>query len=155
MKQDPRPTIGQICTDLEQKTPDTLNAIELTEARVPDIVKEFQSCVQQAIKDFGPDTDFYIEAKLGYTKFRHATKHLHSARLTCPEPSLDQTVYKYDHKKQDDDLLWQIPDLVTVTFFYRNKLNIVPEQRELLQYVLDFLDGTLHKKWNQLYKGSN
>lgn len=61
----------------------------------------------------------------------------------CPTPRYDLTVYHY--KKIEDELfyLWTVPDAYTCHILKENSLNVIPQDREMLQHVLDFFDGTL------------
>ena len=72
----------------------------------------------------------------------------------CPTPTYDQTIYKYDHHKESIEFLWVIPDKETCLTLYENKDIVVPEERALLQFVLDFYDGTLYRLMKKLNKES-
>lgn len=67
-------------------------------------------------------------------------------RVSCPTPTYDNTVLKYHY--QDDFLeeLWVIPDKETVSLYKNNALMVDPTEKQLLQYVYDFEDGTLLKR---------
>ena len=67
------------------------------------------------------------------------------ARLSCPTPDYDQTLYKYSHKQESLTFLWVIPSRDTCQLLKDNALQVVPEERELLGFVLNFADGSLFK----------
>jgi hypothetical protein len=63
----------------------------------------------------------------------------------CPTPYFDQTVYKYNHRLCDLKYLWTVPDKETALTLKENKNIVVPAERPLLQFVLDYFDGNLHR----------
>ena len=66
-------------------------------------------------------------------------------RSTCPTPEWDQVVYYY--KRADDALnfLWVIPSKDTCELLRENALMVAPDERDLLNFVLNFYDGTLER----------
>ena len=75
--------------------------------------------------------------------------HLHRFRFTwtidCPTPTYDQTIFKYIHSTGDLKYMWTIPDRETCKLLLANKDKVVPEERQLLDFVIDFANGTLFK----------
>lgn len=70
----------------------------------------------------------------------------------CPTPTYDQMVYKFNSQLQDLELIWVIPDRESSIMYKQNKNIVDPEEHQLLQYVLDFYDGTLNEKAKILNK---
>ena len=64
-------------------------------------------------------------------------------RFSCPTPEWDQAVYKYDTKSDSLDFLWVVPAKDICKNLKDNALNIDPSEKELLNFVLSFEDGTL------------
>jgi hypothetical protein len=67
------------------------------------------------------------------------------ARTSCPSPDWDQTVYKYHYDDDAIEFLWVIPSRDTCELLKANAIHVAPEERDLLNFVLDFEDGTLLK----------
>ena len=64
-------------------------------------------------------------------------------RKTCPTPTYDNVVYRYNFKDEFIELLWVLPSRDTYNMMLNRAVEIPKEQHELLQYVLDDHDGTL------------
>ncbi len=62
---------------------------------------------------------------------------------TCPTPTYDQTVYRYDSKKENLEFIWIVPDRETCLTFKENVKQIVPAEQGLLKFILDYYNGTL------------
>lgn len=73
-------------------------------------------------------------------------------RSTCPTPDYDQATYRYDKKTDSVEFLWVIPNKDACEYMRDNPLEIHPNERLLLQFVLDFYDDTLTKKSKYLNK---
>jgi hypothetical protein len=58
-------------------------------------------------------------------------------------PFYDQTVYRYHKYDGRVEFLWVIPSKDSCINYREYALEVDPEERELLQFVLDFYDGTL------------
>jgi len=65
------------------------------------------------------------------------------ARKTCPTPTYDQTVFFYNKEDRSLDYVWTVPAKEVCIQFKENALSMQSEAKELLQFVLDFYDGTL------------
>ena len=70
----------------------------------------------------------------------------------CPTPTWDQAIYHYHSADDRLEFLWVIPSKDTCELFQENALYIVPEEKELLRFVLDFEDGTLLRLAKKLNK---
>lgn len=137
-------TAGKIATDLMQKGIEQVNPIEYQREIHKQYEKEIYTCVENGIKKY--DGDFFIVVLY---KRERALLNVYRAyyfpRQSCPTPSYDQIVYKYHRKDRIIELLWVMPDIETATVFQNHALEIASEERGLLQFVLDFYDGTLDK----------
>lgn len=170
-----RKTVGQISTELAQKTPDTLDPIEIQRATEKEYLDNLVWCVNHAQKTVdcsaipGHDEcknrsswqcDFYISALIKREPLlTNVLRNYFLPTLACPTPFYDQTVYKYNHEKGDVEFLWVVPDKETCEIFRENKDIIAREERGLLKFVLEYYDGTLFnlaKKLNgeSIYAGS-
>ena len=154
-----RKTVGQISSELAQKTPDSFDPIEIQRATEKEYLDNLVWCVNHAQKTVdcsmidGHDEcknrsawqcDFYISALIKRESLlTNVLRNYFIPTLACPTPFFDQTVYKYNHEKGDVEFLWVIPDEETCEIFRENKNIIVPEERQLLKYVMQYYDGTL------------
>lgn len=140
-----RKTIGSISVELSQKTPDSRDPIELQREMHRDYEQNVFNCVEQAKTVFSDDFFVVVETKQERL-FHNVIRNYFYSRLSCPTPNYDQTVYRYNSADDLIEFLWVIPSRDTCFTFRQNILHIVPEERELLKFVLDFDDGTLYKK---------
>ncbi len=67
-------------------------------------------------------------------------------RITCPDPNYDQALYHYNHKKEDLEFIWVVPDNNVCSHMYVNRYNPSKEDLQLLSFVVDFIEGRLHVK---------
>jgi len=72
------------------------------------------------------------------------------ARRSCPTPDWDQTVYMVDSVNHSINFMWVIPSRDTCDWMYSNPLLVPHEQRELLNFVIDFKEGILLKRCKKL-----
>jgi hypothetical protein len=154
-----RPTLGKISTDLLLSSPSSTDPIEIQRATEQEYLDNLIWAVKHAQKKidcsnieghdqckdrFPFDGDFYIVALLKKEKLLpNVLRNYFVPTLMCPTPAFDQTVYKYDHQKKDIEFMWVVPDRDTCETFKENILQIVPEERGLLDFVIKYYDGTL------------
>lgn len=139
-------TVGEVALELQQKTPEEYNAVDFaTDDNGPLQEWEYNilKTVERGVKDH-PHQDFYvIVINRRYRIVHNVTRCDFFYRLSCPTPDYDQTVYKYHHKTDDIEFLWVIPAQDACHYLKDNALLVAPEEKPLLQFVLDFADGTL------------
>lgn len=88
--------------------------------------------------------NFYIAALLKKEKLLdNVLRNYFIPTIDCPTPYYDQTIYRYNDKKGDIEFLWVIPDKETCEIFIENRNIIVPSERGLLEFILDFYSGKL------------
>lgn len=94
-----------------------------------------------------PYRHFYIAV---ITKREHLAQNTiriyYESKYDCPTPSYEQTVYKIRENSCDWSLLWTIPTKDVCAYMKAERMNIAPDQWELLGYVLDFDQGKLDQK---------
>lgn len=139
-------TVGKIATDLLKKDAETTDPIEIQREMQKDYEKNIHECIIRAKKDLG-NIDFYIVVETKKERLlENVLRNYFFYRRTCPTPTYDQTVYKY-HKEEDViEFLWVLPSKDTCELFRDNILQIHPEERDLLNYILEFHEGTLLEK---------
>ena len=136
-------TVGAHSVDLQQKDPDTRDPIELErEIHKSDYEKEMIAALQTGRKLY--QSPFYVVVLTKKERLmQNVLRHYFIPRQSCPTPTWDQVVYKFTVPSEMLEFIWTVPDKETCELFRDNALKIVPDERCLLQFVLDFYDGTL------------
>lgn len=145
-----RETVGKIASDLLKKEPDSLSPIDNMREQLTDYEKNLYECVNR-YKNVFPLDFFIIVITKKERLMPNVLRNYFYARMSCPTPDYDQTVYRYSHLKEEVEFLWVIPSQDTCHILKDNALQIDPSERELLDFVLKFSDGslfTLAKKLN-------
>lgn len=136
-------TVGKLALELAQKAyDDTHTAHDQMEESLSDWDKNIFECIDKSKKDYAGDFYLVVITK----KERLLTNVLRNyfmTRVSCPTPDYDQAVYRYNKKDESLDFLWVIPSKDACLMLKDNAILIMPEERQLLQFVLDFADGSL------------
>lgn len=135
-------TVGAIATDLLQKAPESRDPIEIQREVQKDYIKNLEEAVKSNIKN--TDDDFFVSVITKREKLmENVLRNYFFCTSACPTPDYNQSVFQYNAKNADLTYLWTIPDEETCAMFEQNALKIVPEERELLGFILDFKSGNL------------
>lgn len=156
---DKKKTAGQLLLDeakkLENKSMEMVSVIDLTNAMLKS--DEFSKNMLNYIRQ-GKDayhTDFYIiinmkkEALITMAGFQNVRTPPELKR-NCPTPFYDQSVWKYHFKTEKLEYLWTIPDRDTCLYYRKFASQVVPEEQQLLNFVLQYYAGTLEQKAKEL-----
>ena len=144
-----RETVGKISSDLLQKTPDSRDPIEIQRAMQENYINSLMECVQTHTKKFSKD--FFIVVITKNEKLMpNVFRNYFAARLTCPTPDYDQTVWRYSRQHEHLEYIWTIPSKDACIHLKNNALLVSPEEQGILDFVLKFSDGTLYKFAKQL-----
>jgi len=146
-----RDTVGKISTELLKKEPDTRSPIELEREMHKEYEQNIWECVDLGKKEY-PSDFFVVVITKKERLMQNVIRNYFFSRLTCPTPDYDQTVYQYMRKDDALDFLWVIPSQDTCQLFMQNALQIHPDEKWLLQFILDFADGSLFKLAKKLNK---
>ena len=160
-------TTGAIASELLSKHDQNLNPQEVQRAQEEEYLRNLEWAVRHAqkrvdcssIKDHDQCKDrlalegsFFVSVLLKKEKLlENVLRNYFIPTKTCPTPTYDQTLYRYDGNKESIEFIWVIPDRDTCETFKENITIIVPEERALLKCILDFYDGTYYrmmKKFN-------
>lgn len=122
------------------------DVIEYRKAMEPDIVKNIENTVQNALRE--PQysgKDFYIVLLMKVERIGGAPRTLVLARQSCPTPVYKQSVWKYHRASGSLEFLWSIPDGITYYHILRNKDKFLldKELSQLTQFVLLMESGEL------------
>lgn len=158
-------TVGEISSDLLSKHTGTINPQDVQKAQEEEYLRSLEWAVRHAQKKVdcsdidghlecknrhSIDTSFFITVILKKEKLlENVLRNYFIPTITCPTPTYDQTLYRYDHLKETIEFIWVIPDKETCLTFKENISIIVPEERGLLKNILEFYDGTLYRKMKE------
>lgn len=135
-------TVGKASLDLLLKNEPSHSAVDYEREMHKDYEKNIQECINRGKK--GTAGDFYV---IVITKkerlMENVIRNYFTFRKSCPTPEWDQAVYFYDRKKEGIEFLWVVPAKDVCEYYKEYALEVVPEERELLKFVLEFSDGTL------------
>lgn len=149
-------TLGKVSLELRSKTPETRDPIEIQREVHKDYEKHFNECVNNAKKNFSGD--FYVCVLTKKERLMpNVLRNYFLARSSCPTPDYDQTIYKYHRASGAVEFLWVLPSKDTCELFKQNALEIAPEEKLLLNYILMDSSGellNLSKKLNGEKKNS-
>lgn len=142
-------TIGQLSYDLKKNAPYVGNALELSKESEQDYIKSLRECVDTNQQTF--PGDFFIEVKtIKEQLMDNVLRNKFIPLNCCPSPEYDQTVFKFDHKKGQIEHIWTLPDRESshMLVYYRHQ--VVPAERQILNYVISYASGELFKLMKRL-----
>ena len=144
-------TVGKLSSDLLAKqVDDTHSAHEQMLEQLSEYEKNIEICVENSKKDY-PVGDFYVVVINKKERLlANVLRNYFYGRYSCPTPDWDQIVYKFHRKDEQLEFLWVIPSKDTCEAMTLDPLGVPAEERELLDFVLSFNDGTLLRKSKQL-----
>lgn len=141
-----RDTAGKISYELMQKDTHPTRVVELGEAMTKDYMEKLWECVDRGKKASHIEGDFYaVVLSKKERLLTNVIRNFFLFRQSCPTPTFCQSVYKYYPKEDKLDLLWTLPSQEGAAVYRDNALLIDPSEKEMLNYVLDYWDGTLDK----------
>lgn len=142
-------TVGEISYDLAQKPLETTDPKEQAREQLKEYEDNILICVEKNKKEI--KGDFFVVVLTKNEKLMpNVFRHFFFARHTCPTPNYDQAVYKYYANDERLDLIWVIPDRNSSHWIKDNALTIPKDHKQLLNFVLDFDDGSLYKLCKKL-----
>ena len=136
---------GEIAVELSQKAPDTRDPIELQRELMKDYCDEVIKCAMHGRSYY--KKPYYVVVITKKERLMHnVLRSYYFHRGTCPTPDYDQAVYQFDPIAEGFKEIWVIPDKDACEILYQNALHVVPKERQLRDYVLDFASGRLFQK---------
>ena len=144
-----RETVGKISMDLLAKAPESQDPIELQREMTKPYMDELMNCVLSFRKD-NPG-DFYVTVLTKKERLMpNVLRNYFTARFSCPTPEYDQALYRYRHADEVIEFMWVIPSKDTCQLLVLNADKVVPEEQELLRFVLALYDGSLLQRSKKL-----
>ncbi len=118
---------------------------EQSQSMSEDYIGNLKLAVENGKKHF--PKDFFIDVLTKSEQLIEGVyRNYFHPRVTCPDPRYDQALYKYNHKKEEIEFIWVVPDKNVCSHMYVNRFNTSSEDFQLLPYVVDFVEGRLHLK---------
>lgn len=140
-----RDTVGKLSSELLKQQKEEISPIEQARIQLEEYETNLLQVAQQG-KDTLPSKDFFLVVLTKKEKLMpNVLRNYFFFRNSCPTPDYDQTVYQYLKNSDAIEFLWTIPSKDTCHLLIDNKLQVAPEEFELLNFVLQFEDGTLYK----------
>lgn len=138
-------TVGQQASEHFEKPLgySTFDPIAETEPVMKDLLEKVKDEVNLGIKKFTGDFYIVIDQKVEEAFGNRAARNQVYSRLTCPRPFFDQSVFKYLHVSGMLEYMWTVPARKTAYMLRDNAMSVPPEERDLLNFVLEFFEGTL------------
>lgn len=144
-----RETIGKISYDLSQKTPDSRDPIELQKEMQRDYQQNLIDCVNYH-KNIIHGSFYIVVITKKERLMQNVLRNYFFATEACPTPTWDQAVYYYNRPQENITFIWVLPSKDTCELLAANKLEVDRTEWDLLQFVLDFHDGSLLRKAKKL-----
>lgn len=145
-------TIGSQLLELSKRQMEKMSVVEAWKLKEQDYAKELIACAEKNRKIFAGD--FFIVTTLKLEKLLSNAlptfREYFIAQQTCPTPNYDQNVYKYTASTEEISYIWSIPDRQTSHYLFENKHLVDESERQLLDFIIKFQDGSLFKLMKQL-----
>lgn len=138
-------TVGQQASEHFEKPLgySTFDPIAETEPVMQDLLEKVKAEVELGLKKFDGDFFIVIDQKIEEVFGNRAARNQVYSRRTCPRPYYDQSVFKYLRFSGMLEYIWTVPARKTAYMLRDNALHVPPEERDLLNFVLEFFEGTL------------
>lgn len=141
-------TVGEASRDLQIKNINNYDPIRIREIKdeaLKDVPGQLMLCIEDG-KKLWPHDFFVLMIFRNEQTMWNVKRKQFRAKETCPTPTFDQNVYWY-HKQEDRlEYLWTIPDRDTCNKYIAAPDQVDPQEKELLQFVLDFRSGELDRR---------
>lgn len=139
-----RQTAGKLASDLMLKSPDSTDPIEIQRKMQEEYMKELLDCVDAGYKKY-PGNFFIVVETKNEKLLPNVFRNYFINRQTCPTPNYDQSVFRYNREAGQIEYIWTVPSRDASHHLKDNMLIVAKEERDLLNFVLKFDDGTLYK----------
>ena len=142
-------TVGAHAVEALQKESSSQDPIELEREMHRDYEKNIVEVLEKGKKEY-PGNFFIVVITKRERLLENVLRNQYFSRSSCPSPDWDQVVYMYE-KAQDRLLfLWVLPCRETCEHLTQYAKKVVPQERQLLNLVLNFNNGSLLRLAKQL-----
>ena len=145
--------IGSLCDKAQNKKLEVVELRELQEEFNKDYMHELIKSALIGKKRY-PNRDrlFLVVLMKRERLINKVLRNYFAARVTCPTPAYDQMVYKFNTRTEEISFLWVIPDKNACARIYSQKYAYNKPYSKLMPYVVDFMEGKLHRKEQEFNK---
>ena len=137
-----RETVGKISSDLSQKDMGSQNIVDLQRKMQEEYLQNLIECINNH-KSIFPGDFFIIVITKNEKLMPNVFRSYFLARMSCPSPEYDQSVFRYFKDGEHAEHIWTVPSKDACYHLKENANYIVPAERGLLEYVQRFFDGSL------------
>lgn len=148
-KQKKRETVGKASYDMQLKEQCSRDPIEIQRELNKNYLDELVKCVEDAKKEHHGDL-FIVVITKKEPLMENVIRSYFSSRISCPTPQYDEAVYHYHRAEENIEFLWTVPDKGTCWHLRDHCLEVVPAEKELLNNVLSFFDGSLMRRCKKI-----
>lgn len=144
-----RDTVGKISSELLQKDIGPVSVIDQQREMQKDYIDNLIQCVERNTKEFPGDFFVVVETKTEKL-MPNVMRNYFFARWTCPTPTYDQSIFKYNKKDERIEYIWTLPSKDACYSIRNNLATLADDEQQLASFVFDFFDGTLLRKAQEL-----
>lgn len=144
-----KPTVGKLATDLLKKEQAAVSVVDQQREMQKNYMRDLWEASDRGLNEFDMDFFIHVETKCE-PLFPNVFRNYFITRKTCPTPNYDQSVFRYERKLNILQYLWSIPSRDTAFYLKEHALLLPPEEKQILQFVMHFADGTLFRLCKQL-----
>lgn len=135
-------TVGEISSALINKSDDRHTVVDQMRENLSDYDRNLFICAERGKKEY--PGNFYIVVITKQERImKNVIRNYFLCRGSCPTPDNDQIVYRYEKGSGEIKFLWAVPNKDTVHYLINNALLLPPEEKQLLDFSLQFKDGSL------------
>lgn len=146
-----RETVGKLSSELLQKETSTYSPIDLEREMHAEYDSNIMQCIDSGKKQY-PHNFYVVVITKRERLMPNVFRNYFFPRETCPTPDWDQAVYHYMRSVDAVEFLWVVPSKQTCEYLREHALEVSSAEKELLNFVLDFSDGTLLRRSKKLNK---
>jgi hypothetical protein len=143
-------TIGELVAEKNQEYQgQEAGVFEVIDAAHEDYESSLVECINNGKEIY--DGDFFVTILQKVERlFTDVNRFYFFPRLSCPTPSYDQVVYKFNRKEEMLEFLWVIPDKNVCSNYINDPLAVAEDEKDLLNFVYDFIHGVLDRRCKKL-----
>lgn len=145
-----RATVGEAAVDLQLKAAnENHTVVDQAKEQLKEYYDELINCIKEnKTKITG---SFYVVVITKKERLlTNVLRNYFFARISCPTPDYDQSVYFYKAEDETLSFIWTIPDRETCLLLRANASQVPAEEMELLGFVHNFANGELYKLCKKL-----
>jgi len=125
-------------------------------ATAEEINKKYYEGIQECVDNTDWTEPFFIVVHRQKVKqLVNTMRNRYWARRTLPTPQWDSDVWRYYPKSGNLEFIWSLPDEDSAKFMYSYPEMVPVEQRQLLEFVVNFVDGKLYDIYHREFESGS